>query len=1083
MTPVSARKTVVQRLERDLVGPDAIDEVIGKSRRSRPSDFYLTGILWPIGNRMDESDDDGSGDDAEEGDAQSSPGMVGQQRPCSMGLSFATESVSRKHQIDIRITFASYVPQEMENSETNEKELHWKRTPFTFDLRDIPIPVDVSSEQRLEQAGLEADLRLHVRGRVTSSGMIATVSLMNLSRPKPDRVEMERVTLFQVGMEVTPAKGTTLAPRPGTPPIDETSRISNLLFRNCPEFAAGHQCSVGWDAGDRTAVRLWTTWLPNASVPAFREDGHDCFSGVVKEGLFDAQQLGKCDAKELERRLLAVADAYGAWIDLSRMRVSTIPAEMRDTAKSNIKRCVDVLDRIRSNVRELVTNEHMRESFQLGMHAMALQFGWKQALEDAAEGGKKSPAQQLRWRPFQLAFIILASVSTCDRTASDREILDLLWFPTGGGKTEAYLALVAMLAFHRRLSGDKADAGMGNAAVMRYTLRLLTAQQFERAASLILACELIRRKMLAGGRSRDQLGAGPFSIGLWVGGDATPNTFKDAFDSKGGREGSSAEQIETCPCCGSRVRWDYDEIHQKVSPYCETEACVLGPSFGHWPVFTVDTDLYRERPTLVIGTVDKFALMPRKAEIGALFGFRSVQATDLIIQDELHLISGPLGTIAGLYETAFDWLLSKGGKRPKVIGSTATIRRAEDQVRALFDRETCQFPPPGLDHDDSGFAVRDPEKEGRLYVGLTTAGRSAKFILQGAAASLLQSGGPALTSVPEERDGYATLLAYFNSLRELGGAIVQMLDDVPDSIKLYAVRRGESERPLKQPRELTSRASQKEIIGTLADMKRTAADPDCLDVVLATNMVSVGVDVSRLGLMLVNGQPKTRSEYIQSTSRVGRKNFPGLVVSVLNAAKARDRSHYETFPSWHGALYRHVEATSVTPFASRARDRAMHAVLVTMIRHGCKAVENKPNLELVPDATLAEVIAEIERRAGAIDSKEVNALMSELDDRMDDWDVRKPSQYLNDHQSNKSLMQSADRHVRRRAAGLLSGSAWPVMNNMRNVEPSTRVRMVEILRPKRTDMADGASSTGSGVLPVAAPDEVKPARRWRAKNG
>src|SRR6185369_8849737 len=165
---------------------------------------------------------------------------------------------------------------------------------------------------------------------------------------------------------------------------------------------------------------------------------------------------------------------------------------------------------------------------------------------------------------------------------------------------------------------------------------------------------------------------------------------------------------------------------------------------------------------------------------------------DLVIQDELHLISGPLGTIAGLYETAFDWLICREGKRPKVIGSTATIRRAAQQVLALFDRTSCQFPPPGIDHDDSGFAVRedDPDKPGRLYVGVTTAGRSAKFALQAVAGALMQSASEAAFPDPGQRDGYSTLLCYFNSLRELGGAIVQMLDDVPDSMDLYARRRG-----------------------------------------------------------------------------------------------------------------------------------------------------------------------------------------------------------------------------------------------------------------------------------------------------
>jgi hypothetical protein len=1035
--PADVRGIFVSRLERDLIGPDAEDETIGKGRRSRPSDYYLTGILWPLGNRLDESDDDGGGDDAEEGDSQATPGLLGQQRPCTMGLSFATSQSEGEPRINVSVTFGTYVPQEVKDGDGKLIEMRWTRTGHSLACEHLAVPLGESREIKLASAGLEADLRLHLRGRNTSTGTIVTVTLLNLSKPEPERVEMERATLFQTRMEITPCDGTSLVPRPANPDAtDKEGRLGQLLFRKEHEYATGHQCSVGWEGAQGSASRIWTSWLPRATVPAFREDGHEVFADSVKKGTFDAESLATCSQSELKARLEELADAYAKWIKITSGRTD-VPADMRDVADENLRRCRDVLARITANIATIVDKPLVRRSFQLAMKAMALQFSWRLANE-AKAAGTTVPSIGLRWRPFQLAFIVLAAVSTCDRNAEDREAMDLLWFPTGGGKTEAYLALVAMLVFHRRLSSP-GIAGEGNTAVMRYTLRLLTAQQFERATALIMACELIRKQI-------DELKGSPFSIGLWVGGDATPNSFDDALSARGTEHGPSAEQIERCCCCGSKLSWMYDEKAQSVNPYCGQQSCELGAAFGNWPVWTVDSDLYRECPTLVIGTVDKFAIMPRKPEMGRLFGFRTNHSPDLIIQDELHLISGPLGTLAGLYEVGFDWLVSKSGRRPKVIGSTATIRRAEDQIRALFDRTASQFPPPGFDHDDSGFAVRDPAREGRLYVGVSTCGRSAKFTLQAAAASLLESGARDVVASPAECDGYTTLLCYFNSLRELGGAIVQMLDDVPDSIDLYSSRRSEPPRELQQPRELTSRASQKEIIGTLGELKRSAASGDQLDVVLATNMVSVGVDVPRLGLMLVNGQPKTRSEYIQSTSRVGRKDFPGLVISVLNAAKARDRSHFETFPGWHSTLYRDVEATSVTPFASRARDRALHAVLVSMIRHGCAAVGDKPKIDSVPDEILQSVVEELERRVAAVDKRELESVTSEINRRLQDWEERHPVYYLNDYKPKESLMQSAERFVRRKAAGMLSGSAWPVMNNMRSVEPSTRVRMTEILR-------------------------------------
>jgi hypothetical protein len=477
----------------------------------------------------------------------------------------------------------------------------------------------------------------------------------------------------------------------------------------------------------------------------------------------------------------------------------------------------------------------------------------------------------------------------------------------------------------------------------------------------------------------------------------------------------------------------------------------------------VDEDIYRVCPTLLIGTVDKFAQLPFRSDVGTLFGAGTDATPDLIVQDELHLISGPLGTVTGLYETAFDWICTRDGRRPKVVGSTATIRRASDQVLALFDRNSCQFPPPGIDYDNSGFAVVDYEKvdRWRLYLAVTSSGRSAKFTLQAAVGSLLQSTGRHGAIDDEIRSGYSTMLAYFNSLRELGGAIVQMLDDVPDSIKLYASMRGaEPVREIGVPRELTSRVSQAEIIQILEELKCAPPDPDAVDLVLATNMVSVGVDVPRLGLMVLNGQPKTRSEYIQATSRVGRSVFPGLVVSVMNAQKIRDRSHYETFFSWHGALYRDVEATSVTPFSSRARDRALRAVFVSMLRHTVRSLRDLPTLDDSCMERVADVIEAIEGRVSRVDPRELAATRDELDQAVRAWLEIDPQLYKKSRgDKGRSLMQSAEDYARRASAGKSPGLAWPIMNSMRSVEPTTRFRLAEVLtNPAGHKAGDGADA-------------------------
>lgn len=1052
MIPEQTRQLIIDRIRCDLIGPDSKDEVL-KGTRLKPSDVYLTGILWPIGEQMGGADDDGGAGESEEDDTSGAASPVGQQRPCSMGVSFATVSEGDSHLVRTEINFGMYVYDE--EDQNGIKIPLWKRKSFHFN-EDIDLsrgggdkPVKLSADN------LPADVQLHVRSHRTPSGLLSTITVVNRSKSEAgNRRDIEQLTLFQVEMKIVPCSGTRIISHPSKRTDSQEEKQSQLLYRTCPVFAVGHQCSVGWEyeKGQEYASSILSNWIPEAIVPAVRADGHEVFQPLVKEGIFNAIDLATISDAELSRRLDLLPTAYSAWIKLQHERIDALPESMKETARDNIRLCSEVLDRINKGILKISGDKRLRTSFRLANQAMALQHSWKTKDKDGP----------LTWRPFQLGFVLLAAESSCYPDSKDRGILDLLWFPTGGGKTEAYLAIIAMLSFYRRLKHGNPDKGSGNAAIMRYTLRLLTAQQFERASSLILAADLIRTGIVKSDFLDVPLGEKPFSIGIWVGGEATPNNYVTAKQKRGTRDGCTAEQIELCPCCSSKVLWDYDDLNQSVAPYCNSDECILGRIYGKWPIFTVDSDIYRSKPTLLIGTIDKFALLPTRTEVSDLFGLLDGQRPDLIIQDELHLISGPLGTVAGLYETALDWLFTdKDEHRPKIIGSTATIRRASDQVRNLFDRETTQFPPLCIDHDDSGFAVRDDDKPGRVYLGVTTAGRSAKFALQAVSASLLQSAGPAAIADAADRDGYSTLLCYFNSLRELGGAIIQMLDDVPDSIALFAKRRGEKERLIKEPAELTSRVSQKEIIEMLSELKRTADDPDSVDVVLATNMVSVGVDVSRLGALVVNGQPKTRSEYIQATSRVGRSKFPGLVVAVLNAAKPRDRSHYETFPGWHGSIYRDVEATSVTPFASRARDRCLHAALVAMIRHGELTMLKKPNLANASDAHLQNVVDEIKRRVGNIDPRELTAVRNEIKKRLDEWYAKNPQHYIQ-MSREPGLMQSADRHAQRRAAGLTVSDAWPTMNNMRSVEPSTRFKMKEEIGPVDRD-ANEATGTLDGT--------------------
>jgi hypothetical protein len=822
--------------------------------------------------------------------------------------------------------------------------------------------------------------------------------------------------------------------------VDDDDRSAALLYRNVQEFAVGHTCSAEWvqDAENGPATMVATTWIPKTTVPATSARGDAVFERLRTLEIgnpLSAQWLLNSSPDMLGDALAELPAAYREWVDSQNELIASLPEEFQPQATRNIAICRNVQERMENGARRIAGDYAMSQAFRLANLAMALQYSWNSEVRERGS---------LEWRPFQMGFILLAAESVADRGHPDRRIMDLLWFPTGGGKTEAYLGLIAFLAFYRRLVCDD-DHKAGVVAIMRYTLRLLTTQQFSRAAAVMLACEAIRRgRVSEAGRVRE-LGKTPFSIGLWVGGEAVPNRVRDAASSLGGApDQPTPQQLVNCPACGESLYWFFNEQARAINVRCQNEICILYHPNAPLPVWTVDEDVYRIKPTLLIGTVDKFAQIVRRKEINSLFSLDIGQPPDLIIQDELHLISGPLGTVAGLYEVAIDRMFMADGAPPKVVGSTATIRRATDQVMALFNRETSQFPPPCLVAQNSGFAVIDREAPGRVYAGVTTAGRSAKFTLQAVAASLMQS---ALNASDDDsiRDPYWTLVSYFNSLRELGGALVLMQDDVNDSISTLGARRSERVRRPELIEELTSRRTQAEVRDMLTQLEASAGRQGALDVVLATNMLSVGIDIPRLGLMLVNGQPKGIAEYIQATSRVGRGDVAGLVVTVLNNAKARDRSHYETFSTWHEALYRDVEPTSVTPFASRARDRALHSVLVALVRHLVPGMLDRPVLDDDAIDEAEGLIEDIVQRADLIDRDET-AVRSELESLLERWILRLPQSYWS--RRRDSLLQDAERAATLRAMGRLPGDSWPTLNNMRSVEVSTRFRLAEVLRPR-----------------------------------
>ncbi|MBD5641623.1 MAG: DNA/RNA helicase [Desulfovibrio sp.] len=944
-----------------------------------------------------------------------------------MGLSFAARNAAGIPEIEVEISAGIYRP---ENRNGNPGQ---KRKAIRHTVSGIRL-CPGSQTVPLEIGDLEDGVYLHVRNVPCNDLILVSVMLVNGMEVQENslRQEVEQVTLFQTRLRIRPAGDTELVARPERrAAISPGDRSANLLYRKSQSFAVGHTCSAIWkerpdDPGRAESIE--TSWLPEARVPDMDAGGHPVFRGILRDasGAPLLRASAFANAENLLEPLLQIPAAYREWLEQAQEEVS---GEYAQIAKEHRDRCEEVCASLEAGARSIALNPVCARAFRLANAAMLKQFQWK------------NPGAEMIWRPFQLGFILLAAPSTLRPGEPDqgwiasRRIMDLLWFPTGGGKTEAYLGLIALLLFQRRLRNpDNPDAGAGVAAIMRYTLRLLTTQQFMRASALIFACESLRRQ------NESLLGKTPFSIGLWVGENATPNKIREARQALAGNAAyPTPAQLVNCPACGSELEWE--EKPKSIEARCANASCELA-GFDPLPVWTVDEFVYRRRPSLLIGTVDKFAQIVRKEEVKGLFGLETGSPPDLIIQDELHLLTGPLGSIAGLYETMVDGLFASDGIPPKIIGSTATIRNAAAQIRSLYDREARQFPPSYLDAGDSGFAVEDAASVGRTYCGVTAAGRSMKTALEKVSASLLQSVGALAAKAPAAAalDSWWTLVGYFNSLRELGGALVLMQDETRKSAQILARLRGEPERQILEVNELTSRLSQTEVRDMLGLMATPMTAPGALDVVLASNMLSVGVDVARLGMMVVNGQPKSMSEYIQATSRVGRGATPGLVVTLHSHSRARDRSHYESFFTFHRSLYRDVEPASVTPFAPRARDRALHAVLAGLLRHLDPSLLEKPAIRKANPELLEKVRAFILERAARIDAQDALS-GQELDRLLHEWRQRAPEYYWLQAGNSSALMHSAEDAAARAAAGRKPGQGWPTLNSMRAVEPGVAFRL------------------------------------------
>ncbi len=908
---------------------------------------------------------------------------------------------------------------------------------------------------------------------------LLTVCLVNRT---PTGGVIDERCLFQSGFtaRVESADGEArILPYPegGTELMDDEEQSLAFLYRDAQTYGVGHGCAADWSKPSPETGR--TDWVAAESLPSFetpsitpeirREDGtHIEIPMAPLAGLVAGDDGFESLAELVER--------YETWIAARRQDLVRLGADQQLIAERHLEECVLCAFRMKAGLEYLGRQPLARRAFQLANHAVllqqiravrtprGLQYDPKKQLSTFAHEPPSAdplspPEGRGRWRPFQIAFILMALASTGDGNSAERDTVELLWFPTGGGKTEAYFGLASFAMFLQRLK-DPGDVGVNT--IMRYTLRLLTAQQFQRASSLICAMEYLRCT------GTDGLGETPFSIGIWLGGDTTPNSRQEARAvlrglQKPERNTENLLLLDRCPWCGAQLGpvthkgrvpksaprvFGYVQQGDAIVFECTDTSCHFRDGL---PVYVVDEDIYERRPSLVIGTVDKFAMLAWRPEARALFGISPdgtpvCSPPGLIIQDELHMISGPLGSMVGLYELLIEDLCTdrRDGPqvRPKIVTSTATIRRYKDQINGLFGRnQVVLFPPPALDVSDSYFSsyARDDSgglQRGRLYVGVHGPGMGSVQTAQVRTfASLLQA---PVHLADEERDPWWTLLLFFNSLRELGTTVSLFQSDIPDYLKAIKNRQGidfADLRRLRMVKELTGRLRGSEVPGAISELEVTCTaggDGYPVDACLASSIIEVGIDIDRLSLMVIVGQPKTTSQYIQVTGRIGRRwsERPGLVVTIYSPSKPRDRSHFEKFRSYHERLYAQVEPTSLTPFSPPALDRALHAVMTAYVRQRVNEVEVSSPMP-VPEDHLGRFRELVMSRISKVDPDELAHAQITFDKRLAEWRNWKRTRW-------SAAWDSVDPPLLRQAGAYVDPEwrqvSWSTPMSMRNVD-------------------------------------------------
>jgi len=967
-----------------------------------------------------------------------------------------------------------------------------------------------------------------------------------------------------------------------------------FIYDQFKDFAIGHGCSVKWSNLDKMLI-IETEYLPNCETPDIDPIPRDkSNNAIIDDKDVFVSPLFLENSKSQEFKWLSVfsdatndeivnglndfVDSYGRWIGIKR-KDPKYQENYLNIANQELKKCEDDYLRMKKNINDFLSgnpNKEKLDAFRLMNAAMFMQL-WHsvkvkqdavnsyvndEAFEhfnfsfykDIANDKLFSKTESAGWRAFQLAFILL-NLDGIFKPKDDAKWVkrnnwvDLVWFPTGGGKTEAYLGLIALTIINRRK--EFKEKGGGTAAIMRYTLRLLTMQQFQRASLVIMALELIRRW------GNYELGDEPINIGLWVGKNSIPNSNIDLiyeYEHKLNLKKENRIPFNNCPWCNSEIKGETKEDTEtsssvynqnKVHLKCTNQKCSFSFGLGRIarkrqdqgpiPVCLSDETIYQHPPALLFGTVDKFAQLAHKVngqnngrntDSRRIFGTGNWEAgkpqdgylaPDLIIQDELHLLLGPLGSAVALFESAVDQLCTRAdGTRPKIISSTATTRNTQLQIAALFDRKVNLFPKPGVECDDSFFAFykrrfksiddKTPEYlSKRKYIGVLPTGRTQIWMQMRLAAIImthrsifelkeLREKHPidfdSYQDFEKAMDYYHTTISYFNSLKEVGKTQSQVQTYILKELRRVFSR---VVRPQKlmhslytygpiQESELTGRLSGEEVKNELKsveskwDAKKRFAKSENNELirgevppefVVATNMISVGIDVSRFNTIIMNSMPRNTAEYIQASSRVARNDY-GLVLTVHHPFRARDISHYEKFIEFHEKMYSYVEPISITPFTQKAVERYMGLYLATMIRHRTRFTErlSASDISTISENEISNIISELtqyfeerKERMNSHDALISNLLKTENVEQIKRWIQEAFSEWR--EESNKVLADNKTFVFNNKSArstppqeqlyvdieeyeGNIHSKKWQVPMSLRVIEPEAAIKINSI---------------------------------------